>query len=59
MTQYIFLISRTPETISSIPSLTQLCLSDVAIPRLPLDIGNLKNLMILEARENALKTVPA
>ena len=41
VSSHLFLshMHRTPETISTIPSLTQLCLNDVAIPRLPTDIG--------------------
>ena len=33
------LCCRTPEVLSSVTSLTQLCLNDVAIPRLPSEMG--------------------
>ena len=34
-----FNLSRTPEVLSALTSLTQLCMNDTAITRLPLEIG--------------------
>ena len=40
---YVPPLCRTPDAVASIASLTQLCLNDVAIPRLPLEIGKWVN----------------